>query len=88
MASVDDMPVNQAIELYYEKHHALRQGDMMKLIEMKKQHPDIFDKLKDGQIRNMIDYAKQFEKSARYKELRKMMMKEMLTIIPNTPDDG
>ncbi len=43
MQSVDEMPVNQAIELYYEKHHALRHGNIIKLIEMKKQYPEIFD---------------------------------------------
>ena len=88
MSDIDDLPVNQAIELYYAKHHALRHADMMTLIAMKKQHPDIFTKEKDEQICNMIQYAKQFEKSARYAELHKMMMKEMLTIIPHKPEHG
>lgn len=81
MQSVDEMPLNQAIELYYEKHHALRNGDLIKLIDMKKEYPDIFDKVKDKQICDIIAYAKRFEQSEQYKELRKMMLKEMLTII-------
>ena len=81
MQSVDEMPVNQAIELYYEKHHALRQGNLIKLIEMKKQYPEIFDKTKDRQISDLIVYAKRFEQSDQYKQMRRLMLKEMLTII-------
>jgi hypothetical protein len=42
--TLDDMPINDVIELYLEKHRALRQGDMTKLISLKNQCPDIFDK--------------------------------------------
>lgn len=48
MQSLDDMPVNDAIALYYEKHHAMRQGDMKKLLELKNKCPDIFDKENQG----------------------------------------
>jgi len=81
MKSLDDMPVNDAISLYYEKHHALRQGDIAKLRELKNQCPDIFDKEKDAQIREMIDYAKAFQDSDRYKELRRLELKEKLSVI-------
>ncbi len=37
--------------------------------------------MKDRQISDLIAYAKRFEQSERYKELRRMMLKEMLTII-------
>ena len=66
---LDDMPVNDAIELYNEKHHALRLGDMVKLIELKMKCPEIFDKEKDHQIRDMIQHAKEFRASDRYSEL-------------------
>lgn len=76
MANYDDLPVNQAIELYYEKHYALRTGNLTRLIEMKNEHPEIFNKEKDRQIRELILYAKAFEKSERYQQLRKLMLEE------------
>jgi hypothetical protein len=55
MQILDEMPVNDAIALYYEKHHAMRQGDMKRLLELKNKCPEIFDKEKDAQIRDMIE---------------------------------
>lgn len=72
MQSLDQMPVNDAIALYNEKHEALKQGDMIKLLELKKKHPEIFVKESDEQIRYIIDYCKEFQESERYKELRRM----------------
>jgi hypothetical protein len=87
MESLDEMPVNDAITLYYEKHHAIRQGDMIKLLELKNKCPDLFDKEKDEQIRDMIEYAKEFQASDRYKELRRLDLKDKLSIISNDPLD-
>jgi hypothetical protein len=87
MKSLDEMPVNDAIAMYYEKHHAIRQGDMIKLLELKNKCPDIFDKEKDAQIREMIDYAKEFQASDRYKELRRLELKEKLSVIINNSID-
>lgn len=83
MKSLDEMPANDVIRLYYEKHDAIRSGNMIKLIELKKQYPELFDKEKDTQIYDMIEYAKAFQASARYKELHKMLIKEKLSIISN-----
>jgi len=83
MNSLDDMPVNDAIALYYEKHHALRHGDMKRLLELKNKCPEIFNKEKDAQIRDMINYCKEFQETDRYKELRRMELKEKLSVIPN-----
>lgn len=58
MKSLDEMPVNDTITLYYEKHHALQQGDLERLRDLKNMCPEIFDKVKDAQIKEMIDYAK------------------------------
>jgi hypothetical protein len=80
---LDDLPINDAIELYNTKHSALRHGDIMKLIELKNQCPDIFDKEKDGQIYNIIMYAKNFQESHRYKELQRIIMREKLSVIKN-----
>lgn len=85
MNTIDDMPVNQAIELYYEKHDAMRKGDMQRLIALKKQHPGIFNKEMDKQVYDIIVYAKEFQSSARYKELRKMMLQEQITVIEKDP---
>lgn len=83
MQSLDDMPVNDAIAVYYEKHDALRHGDMTRLLELKNKCPEIFDKEKDEQIRNMIDYCRAFQETDRYKELRRMGLKEKLSVIPS-----
>jgi hypothetical protein len=81
MKSLDEMPVNDAITLYYEKHHALRVGDMTKLLELKNKCPEIFDKKKDAEIRDMIEYAKEFQKTERYKELSGQIVKKELSIL-------
>ena len=83
MQSLDDMPINLAIELYYEKHHAMQNGDISKLIELKKKYPAIFNKQKDREIRDLILYAKTFEKSERYNELRRIALQEKLSVIHN-----
>jgi hypothetical protein len=83
MQSLDDMPINDAIVLYYEKHHALRHGDMTKLLELKSKCPELFDKVKDAEIRDMIEYAKEFQASERYKELRRLELKGKFSIINN-----
>ena len=83
MKSLDDMPINDAITFYYEKHHALREGNFTKLLELKNQCPEIFDKEKDKQIKDIIDYAKAFQASDRYKELQKLQLKEQLSVIKN-----
>ena len=83
MKSLDEMPVNDAIALYYEKHRALRQGDMKKLLELKNQCPEIFDRKKDAEIRDMIEYAQEFQKTDRYKELSRQIVREKLSVINN-----
>lgn len=83
MQTLDEMSMNDAIALYYEKHHALRQGDMVKLLELRNKCPDIFDKVKDAEILDMIEYAQDFQKTPRYKELRRLLVKETLSVIKN-----
>ena len=89
MSTLDTMSANEAIELYYAKHQAVRDGDLMKLLEIKKKCPELFDMRYDAQIHDMIAYAKEFQSSARYKELKKAEMKSKLsvinTVIPETP---
>lgn len=70
MDTLNGMPLNLAIELYYEKHHALRNANLEKLIAMKKAQPQIFNKQMDEEIRNIIAYAKEFQKTERYQELK------------------
>ncbi len=78
---LDEMPVNDVIAIYKEKHHALCHGDIVRLIELKKECPEIFDKEKDCRIRDLIQHAKAFQESHRYGELKRQAMKEKLTII-------
>ena len=81
MKFLDEMPLNDVIELFYEKHAAVRQGDMKKLLELKNKCPEIFDKEKDKQIRDMIDYYKAFQNSDRYKELQRIEMRKKISIV-------
>ena len=87
MQLLDEMTFNDAIELYYEKHQALRAGNMIKLLELKSKCPDIFDKTKDAEIRDMIDYAKDFQKTARYKMLSRQLLREAFTVIRNDSEN-
>lgn len=75
------MAINDAIIMYYEKHYALKQNDLTKLIELKKKCPEIFDKKNDAQIRSMIEYAKKFQTTELYKVLYQLRLKEKLVIV-------
>ena len=81
MSLLDIMPINEAIELYYVKHHALRNANLEKLIQIKKECPEIFDIETDAEIRHIIAYAKEFEKTERYKELQKLSLEEQSSLI-------
>ena len=83
MKSLDDLPLNDAITFYYEKHHAIRQGtkNMEKLLELKNKCPEIFDKEIDAQISGIISYAKKIQASGRYKELRRLELKENVRLL-------
>lgn len=83
MKSLDEVPIKVQIELYYVKHHAMRHGDMEKLLELKNKYPELFEKEKDTEILNIIQRAKDFQASDRYKELCKLKLKNKLTIINN-----
>ncbi|HTM63290.1 MAG TPA: hypothetical protein VL360_02165 [Gammaproteobacteria bacterium] len=85
MVKFADIPIEQAIELYYEKLNAMRNGDLTTLINLKKSYPDIFNKEIEKQVLDIIRYAKEFEASPRYKELRRMMLQEQLKIIDSEP---
>lgn len=87
---IDEMLVSDAIRLYYEKHNALRQGDMIKLLEIKKNCPDIFIEEKDREIRELIEHAKIFQNTEEYRQLKRLKMKEKLILIRNNsqnPDE-
>jgi|GEM_PF-3360340 hypothetical protein len=83
MRSLNEMSVHDVIMFYYEKHHALRHGDMEKLRELKNRCPEIFDKANEAQIESMIAYAKAFQATDRYKELCRLELKSKLLLIRN-----
>jgi hypothetical protein len=83
MKSLDEMAANDAIALYYEKHSAIKQGDMMKMLELKNKCPELFDKKKDAEIRDMIEHMQIFQASKRYKELRQLEVRKTLSVINN-----
>lgn len=85
MKRLDDIPLELAIELYFTKHIALREGDMPKLIALRQEHPEIFNKEKDKEIRDIILYAKKFEDSPQYKILRRLLLKDSLQVIITHP---
>lgn len=81
MKPQNDMPMELAIEMYFEKHHALRMGNLTRLIALKQQHPQIFDIAKDKEIRDIIIHAKAFEKSEHYLALRQLELKASLSVM-------
>jgi hypothetical protein len=83
MKSLDEMSANDAIALYYEKHSAIKQGDMMKMLDLKNKCPELFDKKKDSEIRDMIEHMQIFQASKRYKELRQLEVRKTLSVINN-----
>lgn len=83
MKSLDDMPLEEAIALYYEKHHAIKKGDMTTLLVLKQKCPELFEKENDTRIENIIHHAKTFQASDRYKELCRLELKKALSIIKN-----
>lgn len=83
MKTIDEMPINDAIQLYYEKQHAIQAGDINALIKIKKECPELFDPQKEAALRDIIEYAKQFQASDRYKELSRDLVKEKLKVIKN-----
>ena len=83
MQILDEMSANETIALYYEKHHAIREGNLTKLLELKSKCPELFNEIKDAEIRDMIAFAKEFQQTDRYKELSRQLVKEKMTIINN-----
>tara|TARA_R110000868_G_scaffold167210_1_gene401492 strand:+ start:134 stop:400 length:267 start_codon:yes stop_codon:yes gene_type:complete len=86
MQTTDSLTTYRAIEIYYEKHHALRHGDLVTLISLKKQYPSMFEKEKDAQIRDIILQAKAFEKTEDYQTLKRTALKDELTTVNADPD--
>lgn len=84
--TLDEMPISQAVKLYYEKHKALKEGDMIKLLEIKKSCPELFEDTKEAELCDTIFAVEVFRASPRYKELRKQDLKEQLSVISNCSD--
>jgi hypothetical protein len=61
---------------------------MEKLLELKKTCPELFEKEKDDEIRDMIEYAKNFKASDRYKELLLEEKKKKFSIVDNGKSEG
>lgn len=81
MTSIDDLPVNEAIALYYEKHNAVKEGDLNKLIALRKKIPELFIKEKDDEIGIMLICIEIIKGSSHYKELCKREAKSKFRII-------
>jgi hypothetical protein len=81
MISLDDMPVNDAIKLYYEKYNAIRQGDMNQLLVLKKKCPELFIKEKDEEIRVMLFCIQIIKDSPHYKELGRREAKAKFSVV-------
>ncbi|MHB1221119.1 MAG: hypothetical protein ACYC0J_03915 [Gammaproteobacteria bacterium] len=81
MNLLDKMSLNDAITLYYEKLNALKKGDIQHLILLRRKYPDLFNKEKEAQILDVIQYAKDFQTTQRYKELKRQDIRKRLSII-------
>lgn len=53
------LTLEQAIKLYYQKHYLLQQNNLVPLIALKRQYPDIFTTDFDASISHLINYIKQ-----------------------------
>lgn len=88
MSLLDEMSLNDAITLYYEKLNAVKNGDIQHLIILKRKYPDLFEKENEAQILDVIQYAKEFQATRRYKELQREEIRKKLSIIKdNTPNN-
>ncbi len=81
MSFLDEISLNDAITLYYEKLNATQNGDLLTLIALKKKYPELFNKANESQIIDVIQYAKSFQTSSHYKELQRKIMRERLYLI-------
>lgn len=86
MEIFDKTTLENLIKLYYEKHHAINHADLQKLIDMKHEHPEIFVAENDAKIKKIIENAKEFKKTHRYKQLKQLDVKSKLTLIKNDPE--
>lgn len=83
MKILSDMPISQALALYYDKHQALKEGNLLRLLGIKKICPDLFDASVDAEMRDMIAAIEIFRASGRYKDLCKQHLKERLSVVSN-----
>jgi len=75
------LPLRELITLYYEKHYAIRYGDIEKIREIKNKCPEIFEKQQDNQIRSIIEHAKIFQTTDQYKKMKRLSLKASLKIV-------
>lgn len=81
MNLLDEMSLNDAITLYYEKLNAIKTGDIQHLILLKRKYPGLFNKENEAQILDVIQYAKNFQATQHYKELKRQEIRKRLSII-------
>lgn len=83
-----DLPINDAIILYFEKHDALNRGDFIKLKEMREQYPQLFLPQTEHEIQSLLNYIAKLRRDPafqqRYKSFCKAKLKEKLTVIMNS----
>jgi len=68
MKTLDTLSVNEAFNLYTEKHRALEKKNAQRLLEIRTECPDLFDPEKDRMVGELILITKALQESDWYKE--------------------
>lgn len=81
----DDLPVDDAIKLFFEKNDAIKRGDFMLLQRLKTSHPQLFEQKTIAGIKSLLNYFEQLRANPdfqrRYDAFCKEKLKNSLIII-------
>lgn len=81
MKNVDQMTINEAFEIYYKKQTAIKEGNFLELINLKKICPDLFNKKTEEKLSFMIRYLDAFKRSETYQDLCRLEVRSRLRLV-------
>ena len=85
----NELSVNDAIKLYFEKHDALRRGDFSTIKKLRQLYPQLFLASTDKEIEYVLNHVDMLKRNPefqrQYVEFCKTKAKEKFTLICN-PD--
>lgn len=81
MPSMDELGLNEVMSLFQEKKQAERQGDLLKLIALKKDYPQLFSKEFESMAYSLLDDMTMLMESRHFKMLRKEEEKRKFFVV-------